>query len=546
MSVFFLSIVFLCVALKHVHGSLPRQYSYPSVTISISNVSSLDNEGNPTNIEVLSYQSSEHYYWNGEERYCEDKWLYYSAWNIEKMHIKNNYWYYKRQYICPNSTTKIYISKSNDTAIVWGIMRGAWVVVRASDAYKVDNLPAYEGFFYAECSNTILHQCNSWNSTQSPISEISVVYCVKTANGYLNEYVYNEIVNNHWSFRAIHDDSVIYYDANTKVWEMSAQIDENIKLNFGQCNMYNIFNCTLEQSSIWFTDCELRITNPPSTAPTSVPTPVPTIQDDLYPIDIKIKTYIPITCYYYSIKRTKFNYYSWHGEYVNGERVYIEQSGSQLAYTGSRWMTNSRFFTAYTNGTNSFQLVDADKCSVWCDKKQLLECNDELTVVFCVTASISSGEYYVMDAKFNNRWVLKRLIDSIDPVDQRYIYYHLGNQKYDIQPGWKVSDTIGSDFIYAECNKNNIFNCTIPETGIDIGTCITRPTASPTLECQDLYDEYHSNDGVSRIISFQRSFNSSYGNFKFINSNTDWYIANKEILYQKTITCNKTVICYVG
>eukprot|EP01084_Bolivina_argentea_P278173 475107_1 len=98
-----------------------------------------------------------------------------------------------------------------------------------------------------------------------------------------------------------------------------------------------------------------------------------------------------------------------------------------------------------------------------------------ITIKFCVLAPDSDGKYFFAEL-FNDKWVYT------NDDNTRFIYYHNG--------GWKVSDSIGNDVFYGECDKEIFYECSMPEATIDVYPCETlqpttvtiTPTVAPTMK----------------------------------------------------------------
>ena len=180
-------------------------------------------------------------------------------------------------------------------------------------------------------------------------------------------------------------------------------------------------------------------------------------------------------------------HYWFEGEYNNDEPVF--QHSVNNTVTDWLWMANSGLWVIRSNEPTP--VVGGVYGDIGCGEIEYIQrCNDPwMQVLYCVTATSSDGEYYVMNETYdyNGRWVFKRkdYVDNNYDDKLRYIYYHNGDELENIIPGWKVSDSIGNNLYYAECNIGNIFNCTdTVGSGIDLNTCANRPTPSPTAQCK--------------------------------------------------------------
>lgn len=142
-----------------------------------------------------------------------------------------------------------------------------------------------------------------------------------------------------------------------------------------------------------------------------------------------------------------------------------------------------------------------------------------------------------MDEEYEGRWVFTRYGKDYRP---RYIYYHNGDYLETIEPGWKISNEIGNDLFYAECNTANIFNCSnVPGSGIDINTCVTYPTSPPTPECLD-YGNHSTNNGQDIIFTVRSSYS-----LPLLHNDTELH---KGDLRDSIIECNdsNSDICFVA
>ena len=168
-----------------------------------SDMYGLDNGLYPANLEILAYQSSDHY------QAAPTKYRYGDPFQCHTFYVSTN-----------NSTNK-------GRVIIWDLYKNQWIISTRNNSKRIANGLSYE--YFANCSGSILHECNTWTSNQKPVSGITVIFCViSTISSYANEYVYHgkfynltskkgNIITNYgdkWIFRSLTNDSFIYFDSN--------------------------------------------------------------------------------------------------------------------------------------------------------------------------------------------------------------------------------------------------------------------------------------------------------------------------------------------
>ena len=165
----------------------------------------------PTDMEVIAYASSMHYWYQGQQHngrrvYQGDGW---SETDPRVIRWTGTYWL---------------ISKTIEMA----------------------------GYF-ALCDKDNLFECNG---------EITIKYCF---NGYQSdgEYIINGTYNGRWRFQAVDIDRFIHYYLDDASWKIT---DLHRNKIYATCNQQNIFDC---QTGIEFSTCRTRV---PTAVPTQSPT----------------------------------------------------------------------------------------------------------------------------------------------------------------------------------------------------------------------------------------------------------------------------------
>eukprot|EP01084_Bolivina_argentea_P267485 454052_1 len=156
--------------------------------------------------------------------------------------------------------------------------------------------------------------------------------------------------------------------------------------------------------------------------------------------------------------------YSFVGEMYGTKLVYSGQHSERRIY----WLYGQTWVISNTVGSNS---VFAQ-----CSEPILHTCKTNIVLKYCITATVSNG-YYKYYSLYEDKWVLYKN----DTIDDRFVYY---NSTYN---AWVISNSVGGNTIYAQCNQTNFFNCNgtgSNQFGINVEPfCLSaNPTVYPTLE----------------------------------------------------------------